>query len=79
MRGKGGQQYIHGLMLLQATYKDTCRLTPVEHYTPKVHMSKSKVTLYTSKVSMQYLFTRCVYHSYNPPITLMKLLSHVLY
>jgi hypothetical protein len=49
MRGKGGQQYICGPMPLQATYKDTCRLTHVEHYTPRVHMSSSKVMSSTSK------------------------------
>jgi hypothetical protein len=47
MRGKGGQQYICGPMPLQATYNNTCRLTQVECYTPRVHMSSSKVMSYT--------------------------------
>jgi hypothetical protein len=48
LRGKGGQQYICGPMPLQTTYKDTSRLTHAEFYTPRIHMSSSKVISYTN-------------------------------
>jgi hypothetical protein len=79
MRGKGGQQYICGPNPLQATYKATSRLTHVECYTPRVHMSISKVMSSTSKAPMQGCSMRCVQHSYKPPMTPMNLLSHVLH
>jgi hypothetical protein len=43
MRSKGDRQYICGPMPLQATYNNICRFTHVERYTPRVHMSSSKV------------------------------------
>jgi hypothetical protein len=80
MGGMGAKQNICGPKPLQVTYKATSRLTHVENYTPRAHMSSSKVMSYTSKAPMQGCSTRCVQcFSYKPPRTIMLFLRHVLY
>jgi hypothetical protein len=77
--GKGGQQYICGHKFLQATYKVKCSLTRVERYTPRAHMSSSKVVC-KSKAPMQGHSMRYVKHfSFKPLMTPTILISHVLH